>query len=121
MTEDQEAHASNSNFHRNASVLSKMGLLEKQPPPTATSSTLRNSTIEPFENMTPTMSERRQSGPVFIDQRLNPSLMFAHENGSRASMMTIEDNQDYGRRVLGVSVTPLAISFHALLTVIAGG
>ncbi|KAK3078502.1 hypothetical protein LTS18_007347, partial [Coniosporium uncinatum] len=99
---DQEAHASTNNFHRNASVLSKMGLLEKRPPPTATSSTLRNSTVEGPDSRTATMSERRHSGPVFVDQRLNPTLMFAHENGSRASMMTIEDNQDYGRRVLGV-------------------
>jgi cell wall integrity and stress response component len=46
---------------------------------------------------------RRDSPPRLVDQRLDPGLTFSHDNASRVSMRSLQDNQDYSRKVLRVS------------------
>ncbi|KKY23359.1 putative wsc4-like protein [Diplodia seriata] len=51
---------------------------------------------DPSDAMTPN-SERRNSRPLFYDQRLNPQPFMNLDNGSHGSIVSIEDNRDYTR------------------------
>ncbi|OCK81078.1 hypothetical protein K432DRAFT_416276 [Lepidopterella palustris CBS 459.81] len=85
---------------RNTSTLSRTGLLksEKDPYPPVVTSVKRNSSnaLDNAESISP-ISERRNSRPLFYDQRLNPTALMEMDNGSHASIITIEDNRDYTR------------------------
>lgn len=97
---------------RNASVLSRVGLLrnnntsEEQPNRAPTLPQIRTSGI-PIVDSGPEsaltmgssqMSEnRRFSRPLFSDSRLNPNALMAYPNVSRTSVSTLQDNQDYSR------------------------
>jgi len=110
---DDEKYAQNMrntpDLNRNASVHSKAGLLDSgytSPTyPAASHPTIRTQFSTPYLNMSSSdaispvsaSDERRQSRPRLIDQRLNPDIFMRHENGSRSSIRTIEDNRDYGR------------------------
>lgn len=50
--------------------------------------------------------ERRNSRPLYYDQRLNPQAIMIQENPSRNSINTLDDHRDYGRR-LNVSFAQL--------------
>ncbi|KAI9696436.1 MAG: hypothetical protein M1836_005714 [Candelina mexicana] len=51
-----------------------------------------------------TYSSHRLSSPRIVDQRLDPvSIWTQHDNSSRASVKSLQDNQDYSRRMLKVS------------------
>jgi len=86
---------------RNTSTMSRTGLLgksEKPPhPPVATQ--VKRSSTQALENSDSTSpaSDRRNSRPLFYDQRLNPSALMDLDNGSHTSILTIEDNRDYTR------------------------
>ena len=47
-------------------------------------------------------AERRNSRLIYVDQRLNPNALMLGDNGSQTSLGTIQDNRDY-TRPLGVS------------------
>ncbi|KAF2085246.1 hypothetical protein K490DRAFT_75293 [Saccharata proteae CBS 121410] len=89
---------------RNVSTLSRTGLLrgaaEKDYFPTLPPLTTRNS-AHLADSVSPG-SERRNSIPLFHDQRLNPTPFMDLPNGSHSSIITIEDNRDY-TRTLNVS------------------
>jgi cell wall integrity and stress response component len=72
---------------RNISVLSKTGLLGTR---TSTQA------LDTYESTSPT-SERRNSRPLVFDQRLNPSAFMTHDDGSRTSVLTMQDERDYTR------------------------
>jgi cell wall integrity and stress response component len=72
---------------RNTSVLSKTGLLGTRMSTHAT---------DPYESTSPT-SERRNSRPLVFDQRLNPNAFMTHDDGSRTSVVTMQDERDYTR------------------------
>ncbi len=58
-----------------------------------------------------TLSHHRLSSPRIVDQRLDPtSIWTQHDNSSRASVKSLQDNQDYSRRMLKVSFTFIYIS-----------
>lgn len=99
---------------RNASVLSKVGLLaggdssvsrpgEAHLPRIKTTgiSTSSEGTFGPDSAATFGSSQmsdaRRNSRPMFVDNRLNPNALMAHVNSSRSSVGTLQDNQDYSR------------------------
>lgn len=42
---------------------------------------------------------RRDSRPLYYDQRLNPNAIMIQENPSRNSINTLDDHRDYGRRL----------------------
>lgn len=106
-----EAGGSKDRPTRNASTLSKAGLLrgEKDYPPVAIPVTKRHSS-NGTDGISPISinSERRYSKPMFYDQRLNPSALMDLDNGSHTSIATIEDNRDY-TRTLNVSLVPNSI------------
>lgn len=105
-----DAEAPRNGPRRNMSTLSKTGLLrsESEKWPASGSNTVRNSMLgldafDSTDDAISPISERRNSRPMFYDQRLNPNaLMYDHPSGSHSSIITIEDNRDYGR-VLGVA------------------
>lgn len=110
-------------LNRNTSVLSKVGLLRSgsarnfAPSPSATrigasaavpssisSRPPRIQTDIPGVSGGPssattnaTMTSRRDSRPIFVDQRLNPNALMVNENTSRTSIHTLQDNHDYSR------------------------
>ena len=96
---DGESASKRSSPKRNVSVLSKMGLLEKTQPVHVPN---RNSTHTGDSVGVSPVSERRSSHPMFYDQRLNPNALMVNDNGSRSSVLTMQDNRDY-TRTLGVS------------------
>ena len=105
-TEDSEAPATTLPPRRNTSTLSKTGLLktEKDPyiPPVITTTNRSSSHgLDTIDSISP-ISERRNSRPLFYDQRLNPTALMDLDNGSHTSIITIEDNRDY-TRTLNVS------------------
>lgn len=59
----------------------------------------------PIAGYSPTESLRRNSQGRIIDQRLNPGLLWnpTIDNSSRISVRSLQDDQDYSRRVLRVS------------------
>lgn len=58
--------------------------------------------VDSSDNTSP-MAERRTSRPAVSDQRLNPNAFMQHDDGSRTSVNTMQDNRDY-TRTLNVSV-----------------
>lgn len=121
---------------RNASVLSRTGLLGRGGRPESMAentyddpyqnmgaNSIRNSMlfgvgaavegvspVSPLGSSEDNISTDRHSRPMVYDQRLNPSALFAnHDNGSRVSM---QDQQDYSRH-LGVSNADYRLSFDS--------
>jgi len=76
-----------SGMHRNTSVLSRTGLL-------GTRSSVNGAAY--YDSHSP-VSERRNSQPLRHDGRLNPNAFMAHDDGSRTSVLSVQDNRDYGR------------------------
>ncbi|KAL2357822.1 Wsc4-like protein [Cryomyces antarcticus] len=84
---------------RNTSVLSRTGLLSQDKlDPLVIPATWRhsNTTNLDSDGVSP-MDEKRISKPLVYDQRLNPSALLQHDNGSRASVGTMQDHRDYAR------------------------
>ncbi|KAL1625574.1 hypothetical protein SLS56_007233 [Neofusicoccum ribis] len=84
---------------RNVSTLSRTGLLrsgEKDYTATLPPINTTRQSSDPSDTITP-ISERRNSRPLFHDQRLNPEQFMSLDNGSHASIISIEDNRDYTR------------------------
>ncbi|KAH7061193.1 Wsc4-like protein [Macrophomina phaseolina] len=84
---------------RNVSTLSRTGLLrsgEKDYTATLPPINTTRQSSDPSDTITP-ISERRNSRPLFHDQRLNPQPFLSLDNGSHASIISIEDNRDYTR------------------------
>ncbi|OCK99062.1 uncharacterized protein K441DRAFT_674017 [Cenococcum geophilum 1.58] len=100
--EDSEATATTLPPRRNTSTLSKTGLLKTEKdsyiPPVITTTVNRSSShgLDTIDSISP-ISERRNSRPLFYDQRLNPTALMDLDNGSHTSIITIEDNRDYTR------------------------
>jgi cell wall integrity and stress response component len=88
-----EHNTPNAYPQRNPSVLSKAGLLGAR-------ASLHG--VDSYDTTSP-VSERRNSRPVVFDQRLNPNAFMQHDDGSRTSVVTMQDNRDY-TRTLNVSV-----------------
>lgn len=97
-------------INRNSSVLSKAGLLRHgSTRPTTGAAVLPVSNSAPRldtaipgisgppSTSTVGMLERRDSRPLFRDNRLNPNLLTVHSNTSRTSVGTLQDNEDYSR------------------------
>jgi cell wall integrity and stress response component len=102
-------------LNRNTSVHSKLGLLDSASLPTIT--TLFSNHTPNFSTDTSSpgsMGVRRKSNPLDIDQRLNPTLLMVHDNGSRNSIQTLEDHRDYGR-MLKVQLAAYYVSRGYLL------
>lgn len=110
---DKEAAAGG--LKRNTSVLSKVGLLRhgSTRPGVATSAPAAvggvASSVPRLDTNIPTISgpsssasgggmlERRDSRPLFRDQRLNPNALMIHSDTSRTSVGTLQDDKDYSR------------------------
>jgi len=73
---------------RNTSTLGKAGLLGRGN---------SSNTMDPYVKDPNPMSERRNSKPLVIDQRLNPNALMVHDDGSRSSFVSMQDNRDYTR------------------------
>jgi hypothetical protein len=105
MESDNEKYAgspngngSPTNLNRNTSVHSKLGLLDSAYPPTLNTRFSNQNLDFSTDTSSPgSMGARRKSNPLDFDQRLNPSLLMVHDNGSRNSIRTLEDHRDYGR------------------------
>ncbi|KAF2456428.1 hypothetical protein BDY21DRAFT_50342 [Lineolata rhizophorae] len=90
---------------RNTSVLSKVGLLSEKHSPASVAPTAivppvnlnNNGATSDSTDPNSPVSDKRASRPMFYDQRLNPSALMDLDNGSRSSMITMEDNRDYTR------------------------
>lgn len=56
----------------------------------------------------PQSTDRRNSQAKIVDQRLDPGQLWNpyHENSSRVSVKSLQDDRDYSRRVLKVSLHP---------------
>jgi cell wall integrity and stress response component len=82
---------------RTTSVLSRAGLLGKRG---------SGNLVDAYSKDTsPTStSEKRSSLPLVIDQRLNPNALMVHDDGSRVSFVSMQDNRDY-TRTLNVRIT----------------
>ncbi|KAL9097470.1 MAG: hypothetical protein Q9165_000366 [Trypethelium subeluteriae] len=106
---------------RQASVLSRTGLLSSEPaPPTTEKPDLFVNTSQPQLGRRGSMgasaamgesaphsastatAERRNSRLMFVDSRLNPNALMMGDNGSQTSIGTMQDNRDY-TRPLGVT------------------
>lgn len=111
IAKDEERYAANmrntpDGLDRTVSVHSKAGLLGAAYPPTVSTNFSSQKDFS-SDAISPVSfgEERRNSRPILYDQRLNPNLLMAHENGSRTSIRTLEDSRDYGRM--------LKVSLHA--------
>jgi len=97
---------------RRPSRLSQMGLLggsarrktEKSVPGIQTSGWGPGNNAEKSPTDT-TPIDQRSSYPRVVDQRLDPVALWnpLHDNGSHISIRSLQDNQDYSRRMLRVS------------------
>ncbi|KAI9659367.1 MAG: hypothetical protein M1821_001625 [Bathelium mastoideum] len=105
---------------RQASVLSRTGLLSSEPGPVHEKPELYVNTNQSQMSRRPSVgasammgesaphsastatAERRNSRLMFVDQRLNPNALMMGDNGSQTSIGTMQDNRDY-TRPLGVS------------------
>ena len=69
----------------------------------STSGTALAQSQAPGQSPTESSSKRNSSGRI-IDQRLDPGLLWSPtaDNSSRASLRSLQDDQDYSRRVLRV-------------------
>ncbi|KAK5188250.1 hypothetical protein LTR16_008503, partial [Cryomyces antarcticus] len=96
---------------RNTSVLSRTGLLSQDKlDPLVIPATWRhsNTTNLDSDGVSP-MDEKRISKPLVYDQRLNPSALLQHDNGSRASVGTMQDHRDYARPLKATNPDPLDV------------
>jgi hypothetical protein len=101
---------------RNASVMSNAGLLG---PPSGSNATTPPGESPPHRGLrTPgagslggTIAEHRNSRLMVFDQRLNPTAFMQHDDGSRASFVSMQDNRDY-TRTLNVSLN-FVFSIHS--------
>jgi cell wall integrity and stress response component len=85
-------------LNRNTSVHSKLGLLDSASLPTINTRFSHHNPGFSTDSSSPgSMGARRKSNPLDFDQRLNPTLLMVHDNGSRNSIQTLEDHRDYGR------------------------
>lgn len=105
---------------RRPSRLSQMGLIggaghEKTVPSIQTSGWGPGNSAEksPADTLT---GNRRNSYPPVVDQRLEPTALWnpIHDNGSHVSVRSFRDDQDYSRRMLRVSSTPLRRSLGTI-------
>ncbi|KAJ4294190.1 hypothetical protein N0V90_007880 [Kalmusia sp. IMI 367209] len=99
---DQGGEGGEPGVHRYASTMSKAGLLrgEKEPqfpPPIATSFNKRQSRPMDQDSISPISASDRRNSSFRIDQRLNPSTLFAFDNSSTASVGSLDDSRDYHR------------------------
>ncbi|KAF2808731.1 uncharacterized protein BDZ99DRAFT_38472 [Mytilinidion resinicola] len=97
----KDSEAAGNPPQRNTSTMSRTGLLgksEKPSYPPVITNLKRSSTqaLDQSASISPA-SDRRNSRPLFYDQRLNPSALMDLDNGSHTSILTIEDNRDYTR------------------------
>ena len=98
---------------RRPSRLSQMGLLgsgrrkkaQNTVPPIQTSGWGPSDNAEKSPTDT-TPIDARSSYPRIVDQRLDPVALWnpIHDNGSHVSIRSLQDNQDYSRRMLRVSL-----------------
>jgi len=89
---------SSPDLNRNASVHSKAGLLDSAfPPQLTTRFSTHNLGLSSSDATSPASITERRNSRHLVDQRLNPSLLMIHDNGSRNSIRTLEDHRDYGR------------------------
>ncbi|TKA77717.1 hypothetical protein B0A49_02249 [Cryomyces minteri] len=98
-----------SNPQRNPSVVSRTGLLSQDKlDPLIIPATWRhsNTTYLDPDGISP-MDEKRLSKPLVYDQRLNPSALLQHDNGSRTSVGTMQDHRDYARPLKAMNPDPL--------------
>lgn len=105
---------------RTTSTMSRTGLLggglEKTVRPTLATNNLKRSSTQPLDHSdpaSPASDSRRNSRPLFYDQRLNPSALMELDNGSHTSILTIEDNRDYTRTL---NVCVYSLTFPTYLT-----
>lgn len=86
---------------RTTSVLSKQGLLHQVYPSAAMAqrshATSQNQSFNDASGGVSPISERRNSRPLFYDQRLNPTALMDIDNVSRISVNTLPDNRDFSR------------------------
>jgi cell wall integrity and stress response component len=96
---------------RNTSTMSKAGLLGGSSPAGGTpqyplriatgfgSQTSRH--FDPEKASISPSSNRRNSQPLIVDSRLNPTavLTYAQVNASRESLASLDDSRDYGRQL----------------------
>lgn len=99
---DQGGEGGEPGVQRYASTMSKAGLLrgEKEPqfpPPIATSFNKRQSRPMDQDSISPISASDRRNSSFRIDQRLNPSTLFAFDNSSTASVGSLDDSRDYHR------------------------
>ena len=120
---------------RQASVLSRTGLLtsEPAPPPTEKPDLFVNTSHTQMSrrpsvgasvmmgdsaphSASTAAADKRNSRLMFFDQRMNPNALMLGDNGSQTSIGTIQDNRDY-TRPLGVSQASnhLFLATHSLL------
>ena len=66
-----------------------------------------SSTKSPDTNSSPL--DKRRSFPLIVDQRLDPGTLWSphHDNDSRISVRSLQDDQDYSRRMLRVSANQI--------------
>jgi cell wall integrity and stress response component len=74
-------------LNRNTSVLSRKILLGGSGGTNGT----------PYAANNAAMQEKRSSKPLVTDQRLNPNAFMQHDDGSRSSFVSMQDNRDYTR------------------------
>lgn len=100
-------------INRNTSVLSKAGLLRHASDtgsPVRPASAYIPSSAPRLDTQIPSigisgppsaagsgMLERSDSRPLFRDQRLNPNALMLHNDASRTSVGTLQDDKDYSR------------------------
>lgn len=94
---------------RYASTMSRSGLLRgektpQEPAPIATSfnRSRRQSRNLDQDSISPISASDRRNSSFRIDQRLNPSTIFAFDNSSAVSVGSLDDSRDY-HRTLNVS------------------
>lgn len=99
---------------RNTSVMSNAGLLG----PSSSNTTTPPGGSPPHRDRPPlggpigAIAEHRNSRLMVFDQRLNPTAFMQHDDSSRASFVSMQDNRDY-TRTLNVSllwVYPLGLT-----------
>ena len=121
---------------RQASVLSRTGLLSSEPAPVHEKPDLYVNTNQSHMSRRPSVGasammgesaphsastatiERRNSRLMFVDQRLNPNALMMGDNGSQTSIGTMQDNRDY-TRPLGVCKHPHSLLYSIVIANIA--
>ncbi|KAF2875123.1 hypothetical protein BDV95DRAFT_591853 [Massariosphaeria phaeospora] len=85
--------------HRNTSTMSKNGLLgATMTHHLKTDTPARHSRVLDADSISPVSGpNRRNSGAIVFDQRLNPSAIMTLDNASQGSFGSLDDSRDYGR------------------------